>query len=161
MKSLSIIAACCAVSLLAGCESDFSDKVHSALSEREAPRSRVYQADQKAAFVAARAAAEGMGYRMVHGGPAEGELDALSGISSGDDVGSSRQVSMKVRMEPSGDSGTEVTVSFSEILEADSTNQPGTATETPLRDTPLYEVFFRNVQQALLAPAAAGDAVSK
>jgi hypothetical protein len=26
------------------------------------------------------------------------------------------------------------------------------ATETPLRDTPLYEVFFRNLQNALNAP---------
>jgi len=152
MKTLTPIAACCAALFLAGCESDLHDSVESVLSAREAPRSRVFQADQKATYEAARAAADQMGYRYVRGGPAEGELDALSGISNGDDVGSSTQISMKVRMAPGGESGTEVTVSFSEIMEANSSNQPGMATETPMRDTPLYEVFFRSLQQALAGP---------
>jgi hypothetical protein len=152
MKSLTPIAACCAALLLAGCESDLHDSVESIISAREAPRSRVFQADQKATYEAARAAIDQMGYRYVRGGPAEGELDALSGISSGDDVASSTQFSMKVRMTPAGDSGTNVTVSFSEIMEADSSNQPGMATETPMRDTPLYEVFFRTLQQGLQGP---------
>jgi len=152
---------CCAASLLAGCESDFSDSVRSALTEREAPQTRVFQAEQKATYQAALAAAGEMGYRYIRGGPAAGVLDALSGIASGDDAGSSQQISMKVRMEAAGDSGTQVTVSFSEIIEADSSNQPGTATQTPLRDTPLYDVFFRNLQQALRAPAAADSGVSK
>jgi len=156
------IAACLAATFLARCESDdFSDSMHSVLSGREAPRSRVFQADQKATYEAAKAAVDQMGYRFLHGGPAEGKIDALSGISGGDDAGSSRQISMKVRMENSQDSGTTVTVSFSEILEADSSNQPGMATETPMKDTPLYEVFFRNLQQALQAPPTALGSASK
>jgi hypothetical protein len=149
MKNLTAIAACCAAALLAGCESDIPDSVKSALGPREEPRNRVFPADQKTTYEAALQAADQMGYRFVRGGPAEGELNELSAISTGDEVGSSRQVSMKVRLEPGPTAGTQVTVSFSEIIEADSNNQPGMATETPLRDTPQYDVFFRDLQRCL------------
>ena len=42
-----------------------------------------------------------------------------------------------------------MSVLLSEFNEADSSNQPGLATETPLTDTPLYEVFFRELQKNL------------
>jgi hypothetical protein len=152
MKTLPLIAALAAAALLTGCESSFSDDVRSALGPREAPRSRVFQADQRATYAAVRAAADEMGYKFGHGGPAEGELEALSSINRGDDAGSARQVEMKVHLSPAAESGTEVEVSLIEVIEEDSANQPGMATQTPLRDTPLYEVFFRNVQTALNAP---------
>jgi hypothetical protein len=151
MRIFPAIAACCAM-LVAGCDSGVGDTVRSALGPREAPRTRVFQADQKAAYEAARAAAEAMGYRYIRGGPAQGELEELSGISPGDDTGSSRQISMKVRLSPDAEAGTAVTVSFDEILQSATTSTPGIATETPMRDTPLYEVFFRSLQEALLAP---------
>jgi hypothetical protein len=59
---------------------------------------------------------------------------------------------MKVHLSPAAESGTEVEVSLIEVIEEDTANQPGMATQTPLRDTPLYEVFFRDVQTALTAP---------
>jgi hypothetical protein len=152
MKTLPLIAVLLGASLLAGCDSGISDEVHSVLGPREAPKSRVFQADQKATYEAVKAAADAMGFRFVHGGPAEGELEALSRISEGEDAGSSRQISMKVHLNPNGDSGTEVVVSLTEMIEEPSTNEPAMATQTPLRDTPQYEVFFRNVQTALSAP---------
>jgi hypothetical protein len=163
MKISIAIAACCAACLVAGCESssDFSDSIHSVLTGKEDTRSRVFQADQKATYMAARAAVDQLGYRFVRGGPAEGKIDALSGISGGDEAGSSRQISLKVRLDYEADAGTTVTIQFSEIIEADSSNQPGMATETPMRDTPLYEVFFRNLQQALQAPPTAMGGASK
>jgi hypothetical protein len=139
--------------LLAGCDSGISDEVHTVLGPREAPKSRVFQADQKATYDAVKAAADSMGYRFVHGGPAEGELEALSGITDGEDPGSSHQISLKVHLSPAGDSGTEVEASLTEMIEEPTPNQPAMATQTPLRDTPLYEVFFRDVQTALSAPA--------
>ncbi len=153
MKILPAAALCLASALLAGCDSPIGDKVQSALSPREAPRTRVFDADQKATYLAARAAAEGLGYTYVRGGPAEGELDELSEITGGDEAGSSRQISLKVRLSPADPSGTSVEVSFEEILESTQNGaSPGQATETPLRDTPLYEVFFRNLGAALQAP---------
>jgi hypothetical protein len=154
MRTPIAAALCCAALLLAGCASDSSDIVHSVLGSREAPRTRVFQGEPRAIYEATRAAAEGMGYRFVHGGPAEGRLEALSGISGGDDSGSSRQISLKVRIGAAEDAGCEVTASFTEIIEESSGATPAMATETPLRDTPLYEVFFRNVQQALNAGGA-------
>lgn len=153
MKITPMIAALAAAALLSGCESGFSEDVRSALGPREAPRSRVFQADQRATYAAVRAAVDEMGYKFRRGGPAEGELEALSSINRGDDPGSARQISLKVHLSPAAESGTEVEVSLIEVIEEDPANQPGMATQTPLRDTPLYEVFFRDVQTALNAPA--------
>jgi hypothetical protein len=154
MKTLPLAALCCAAALLGGCDSTIGDSVHSALSPRQAPRTRNFEADGRATYEAAKAAAEEMGYHFVRGGPAQGELDELSDITGGDDSGSSRQISMKVRLSPGDPSGTSVEVSFGEILESASTGAtPGLATETPLRDTPLYEVFFRSIGNHLLAPS--------
>jgi hypothetical protein len=153
MKTIKMFAACCAVAFLAGCDSGLTDGIKSALGPREAPRSQVFQADQKAAYLAARAAVDAMNFRFVRGGPAEGRLEAMNGVAAGDQPGSSRQIVMKVRLSPAGDAGTEVEVSLIETIEADSNNQQGMATQTPLADTPLYQVFFRDVQNALNAPA--------
>jgi hypothetical protein len=150
MKTSTMIAVCLAA-LLGGCNSDIPDDIRSALGPREAPRSQVFQADQRAAYQAARAAVDEMGFRFVSGGPAEGRLEAMSGVTIGDEPNSSRQIVMKVRLSGSGDAGTEVQVSLIETIEPDSANQPGMATQTPLQDTPLYNVFFRDVQNALEA----------
>jgi hypothetical protein len=153
MRTFSAVALCCALALLAGCDSTISDSVQSALSPRESPRSRVFQAEGRATYMAAKAAAEEMGYHYVRGGPAEGQLDELSEITGGDDAGSSRQISLKVRLSPGDPSGTLVEVSLEEILESNSNGAtPGMATVAPLRDTPLYEVFFRTLGNDLQAP---------
>jgi hypothetical protein len=73
----------------------------------------------------------------------------VSGVGPGERTGSSRQLAMKVRLRGT-EEDTHVTVRFTEILEADSSNRAGQATETPLRDTPQYQVFFRLVEQALV-----------
>lgn len=143
------LAALCLSLVLAGCESGLSDDVKSALGPREAPKTRVYQADQKAVYEAARKAVDEMEFHFEKGGPAEGTLEALSPIQGGDEPGSARQISMKVTLEPGPESGTQVEVSLTEILAADATNQPAMATQTPLRDTPLYDVFFKDIQAYL------------
>jgi len=50
--------------------------------------------------------------------------------------------------------GTEVNVRLTEIIESESAGRTILATKAPLQGTPQYEVFFRNVQQALDAGAA-------
>jgi hypothetical protein len=152
MKNPKLLAVCLAAALLGGCNSDLQDEVRSALGPREAPRSQVFQADQRAAYDAVKAAVGEMSFTFVRGGPAAGQLEAMSGVASGDQPNSSRQILMKVHLTPAGEAGTEVQVSLIETIEADSSRQPGMATETPLRDTPLYSVFFRDVQNALNAP---------
>jgi len=153
MMNPRLSAVCLLAVLLAACNSDLRDEVRSALGPREAPRTQVFQADQKAAYDAVKSAVDQMSFTFVRGGPATGELEAMSGVASGDEPNSSRQILMKVRLSPAGEAGTEVRVSLIETIEADSSRQPGMATETPLRDTPLYSVFFKDVQNALAAPA--------
>lgn len=152
MKPFPVLAVFAAALVLSGCEGTLPESVGSVLGPREAPRSRVFQADPRAAYAAVRAAAEEMGFHYVHGGPAEGRFDALSSISPGEQVGGSQQISMKVRLDAGPESGTEVTISLVEILEADSNGRTGVATESALKDTPLYEVFFRGVDQQLRNP---------
>lgn len=153
MKPLAVIFGCWCLAL-AGCStiSDATSSVRDRLSAREEGRSKSYAAPVRAVYDAVRLAAGQMGYRVVRGGAAQGEVQAVSGVAAGDTNRSSRQVSMYVRLSENGQGGADVSVRFTEILEIDSANRPGQATETPLRDTPQYQVFFRAVQQALDQP---------
>lgn len=139
-----------ALGLFAGCEA--VSNAREKLSSREQPRIHTYAADPRAAYEAARRASEQMGYRFVRGGPAQGELEALSVIGTSDTMNSSRQISLNAKFVPTLDGGTEVRLLFREINESDSARRAGQATETVLRDTPQYEVFFRGLQQALDVP---------
>ena len=153
MKSIALASG---VFLLAvtGCESfsDATTTVREKFAAREAPRSRTYASDQRTTYDAVRTAATQMDYRFVRGGPAQGEFEAVSRVGSGEQTGSARQLSMKVKLEKALEGGTAVNVRITEIIEADSSNRAGLATETPLRDTPQYEVFFRRVGEVLAAP---------
>jgi hypothetical protein len=144
---------------LAGCESlsDVASGVREKFEVRNEGRTKVFAAPARATYEAVRLAATQMGYRILRAGAAQGNLEAVSGVGQGETNRSSRQVSMKVRVDETEMSGgTEVTVRFTEIIEDDSSNRAGQATETPLRDTPQYEVFFRSVQQALGAVVVGG-----
>ncbi|MGH7958885.1 MAG: hypothetical protein ACREH8_18010 [Opitutaceae bacterium] len=143
---------------LAACESlsDATTGVRDRMAARSAPQTRTYEAPQRQAYEAVRATAKEMGYRFIRGGPAQGELEAISRVGSGETLGSARQIAMKVALKPTLDGkGTDVAIRLTEIIEADSSNRAGQATETPLRNTPQYDVFFRRVGQVLgVAPIA-------
>ena len=142
---------------LAGCESfsDAASGMRDRVAGRGSSQQRTYAAPPRATYDAVRTAASQMGYRFIRGGPAQGEFEAISGVGSGETLGSARQIAMKVRLTATLDGkGTDVTARLTEIIEADSSNRAGQATESPLRDTPQYDVFFRRVGQILgVAPA--------
>lgn len=138
---------------LAGCES-FSGAVRDRIAARDVPQIKAYAATPRATYEAVRAAAADMGYRFVRGGPAQGELEAISGVRSGETHGSARQISMEVGLRSTFDgTGTEVSVRLKEIIESDSSNRAGQATVTPLRDTPQYDVLFMRIGRELGVPA--------
>lgn len=143
----------------AGCESlsDATTNVRGMIAPRETTQTRNYAANARATYDAVRAAASDMGYRFVRGGPAQGEFEAISALGRGETLGSARQIAMKVALHPALDgASTDVAIRLTEILEADSSNRAGQATQTPLRDTPQYDVFFRKVGQVLgVAPVEA------
>ena len=143
----------------AGCASlsDAASGMRQKLGPRDEPRERAFAAAPRLTYEAVRAAASQMGYRFVRGGPAQGEFEAVTAVGEGERSGTSRQLSMKVRLRsPLDGKGTDLTLRISEIIEPDSTHRLGRATELPLRDSPQYEVFFRRVQQALGAAEPKG-----
>lgn len=151
MKPPLALLALLSLALFSGCASlsDATTSVREKLAAREQPRTHLYQAPQRVTFEAARVAVEQMGFRIVRGGAAQGELDAVSGLSSSDTLRGSRQITLKLRLQSALDGGTEAALRLTEVIEGDSRGRAGQGTATPLRDTPLYEVFFRNVQVAI------------
>jgi hypothetical protein len=135
-----------------GCDtlSDATSSVREKIAARDKPRVRTFNAPPRETYDALRQAAAKMGYRYVRGGPAQGQFEGVSEVGAGEFSGSSRQTSVKVRLHATLDgTGTDASVRFTEILERDSSNRMGMATENTMKDTPLYEVLFRNIQQAL------------
>jgi hypothetical protein len=146
---LPVIAALLLCLGLAGCDSgDFQSAVNTVMNKGE-PKTRTFDADPKACFVAGKKALDGIYYHYTKGGEAEGKLEAMSDVMPGETIGASRQVSLKATFTATADGKTEVSVLFTETIESDSSKAPGQATSQPLTDTPLYEMYFRNLEQAL------------
>lgn len=159
MKIRAVVLLLAASVAFSGCDSisDATSSVREKLEARNQPRVKTVNGTPRVVFDAVKLAASNMGYRQTRGGPAQGEYEGVSTVDIGEAAGRARQVSLKVRLHATLDgANTEVSVRFTEILESDSSNRMGMATETMMKDTPLYEVFFRNVQQALSTrPSAA------
>lgn len=151
MKKIFVLCFAAAITVFAGCESmsDMKDGVRERFRARNEPKLRSFAADQRATYAAALSAAKQMGFRVTRGGPAQGKLEAISGLVTSDSLNSSRQIALKLALSSGSNGGTEMSLWLDEIIEADSARRLGQGTSTPLRDTPLYEVFFRTVQQAL------------
>jgi hypothetical protein len=138
---------------LAGCESvrDATSSVRERIAGRTAPHSHLFAAESRAVYVATRSAIDAMGFNFQRGGPAQGEIEAISGLSSDNSLRMTRQISIKIRLVAVPD-GTEAQVTISEVIEDDFDKGAGHGTESPLRDTPLYEVLFHHIEQALASP---------
>jgi hypothetical protein len=140
---------------LAGCES--APALPTRVRERISPtyRTRVFAAEQRATYEAAKSALGEFGFRFVSGGPAQGKLEALSAVEASDSMQRARQVSLSVKLSPAADGGTEVAALFSDIYEDDFSKRAGMGTTQALKDSPLYEVFFRYLEQSLTAARSA------
>jgi len=138
---------------VSGCES--GSKFQTAFRERISPtfRSHVVKAEQKSAYEAARVAVKKMNFTFTSGGAAQGKLEAISALQTGEGPRAARQVSLSVKLAPAANGGTEVSAMFFEILENDFNKRDGTGTSTPMPDSPLYDVFFRHLDAALALPA--------
>lgn len=114
---------------------------------------RTFQADPRAVYDAALVSLAQMEFRVTRGGPAQGKIKAVSGLSSNINLQTTHQITLSVLITSAGEGGSEVDVELKEAIEEDTDhNRLGYATETTLRDTPYYEVFFNGITQALAAP---------
>lgn len=143
----------------AGCDTldDAASSVRDRFAVRDQSRTKTFSSPPRVVFDAVKFAASNMGYRQTRGGAAQGEFEGVNDVAVGETAGTARQQTIKVRLHGGLDgNSTDVSVRFTEILETGSGSGRGMGTETTMKDTPQYEVFFRNVQQALDArPAAA------
>ncbi len=135
---------------LIGCDSvsDAAGSVRNKLTAHEQPRTQVFAADQRATFEAARVALGASGYRLVRGGAAQGEMEAMSSLLNDGSRGT-RQITLKARFGLAAAGGTEVQLWLKEAVELESNRASGRATERAIRNPALYEVFFRDMQVAL------------
>lgn len=163
MKPYLALSACACALLLGACESDDSPvaRVEQQVTGDYPTRTRNFPGDLPTVYAAARQAIKQMGYRVTKGGVREAYLDASSRVLPGDDASTWRQFGVHAEFQQSLDGkSTDVVVSMSET---DAPNEPGmssrSGSETPLRDTPLYEVFFRAIQDALGKPDTRGQTV--
>ena len=152
MKPVALVASVLCLAL-AGCESvrDATSSVRERIAARTAPHTHVFAAESRALYAATRLALDEMGYRFLRGGPAQGEIDAVSDLSTDNSLRTTRQISMKVRLVAVPE-GTEAQVTLTEVVEDDFNKGAGHGTESPLRDTSLCEVLFRHIEKALAAP---------
>jgi hypothetical protein len=141
-----------AMALLSGCASTDSpvERVRQQVTGDYPTQFRTFPADEKATFAAAKQALKAMDFHFTHGGPAQGIMHASSEIGPGDKFGTLHQFILQANFQTNLDGkSTDVTVSLTETIADDVNGKLGQGSETPLRDTALYAVFFRNVELAL------------
>src|SRR5580704_17828641 len=142
--------------VLAGCD-DVADRLSGPVIQQP-PQVRVFPADERTVFAAAKAALDTMNYRITRGGPAQGQLEAVGEIVPGDAPDSTKQTTIKAEFHPSPDGGTEVDVSVVELVQEDTGNRtagpaatPGTFASASVPESPLADTFLRAILQNLSA----------
>ena len=151
MKTTFAVVLTCLVLGLTGCGTVGSDFTTNVREKFEGPtyRTKIVTGDSKAVYEAALQSVDKLGFRFVSGGAARGRIEALSGLSATDSLKGTRQLAMKVKISPVASGGNEVAVLITEQVEDDFNKGGGQATETTLHDTPLYDAFFRSIDQVL------------
>lgn len=109
---------------------------------------RTLAGTQEQAFVAAQKILFDMGFKLTRTRAAQGIIEAIGRISSDSTHVGSRQRAAYVQLDEVVD-GVQVEVRFTEIVEDSFGKGAGRATENTMRDTPLYEVFFRQLEESL------------
>lgn len=122
--------------------------------EKIAPtyHTHIVKADQRKTYEAAKAALKPMDFQFQRGGPAQGKLSAISGITKSEDMRGSRQLTVDVKLSPVPE-GTEVAALFSEVTEDDFNRHPGMGITSPTRQSGIYEAYFQHIDEALAASA--------
>jgi hypothetical protein len=146
--SILLLAVACAV--LGGCES--VESVGNTVKDRFSaipPKARTVEGDPRQVYEAARLALGKLGYHFAGGGAAQGRLEGYSRIGEDSDFRSSRQRSISIRLQALDGGKVDVRVQMTEIIEDDSNPSAMPATETPLRDSPAFDVYFDELEHCL------------
>jgi|GEM_PF-4420836 len=118
-------------------------------------QTHVVEADQHAAFVAAKTALADMGFHFTGGGPKQGHLTAINDIIPATDARPAQQVSLDVRIGVSDQgSGTEISAVFMQLTEDSFDRHPGMANSKEIDSNGIYENYFHHIDRALIAVGA-------
>lgn len=133
-----------------GCESmkSASDGVRESWATRYEGHSQVFKGTQKEVYAACKGAVDAMGFRFIKGGAAQGKLEAVSTLRTDNNLKGSSQLSFKVTLRQVAE-GVEVNLLILEVVEDNFNGRGGIATETPLRKSPLYELYMAQVGEVL------------
>lgn len=110
---------------------------------RGTPHLRTFPVDRRTAYAAAVAALPKVGLQYQRGGPAQGELEAISEQTAEGNGNRRSQLVLTVRFADTLDGATEVRAWLEEYLETDARRGSGRATGAPAPDLALYEAFFK------------------
>jgi len=152
LRLISTVVAIAVVALVAGC-----DSMSSRMQERFAPASpkaQVVSAAEAAVFGAAQATLKQLDFQVSRTAQAQGIVNGFSRIHAGDSPRENRQLSIEIRLHAMGPAQTEVEVWLREQVEGGLAGSNG-ATDQPLREHGLYDVFFATLQKTLANPPAA------
>jgi hypothetical protein len=138
--------------LFAGCESSDNpiERVRQQVTGDYPTQFRTFPADEKTTFNAAKDSLKAMGFHFTRGGQAQGIMHAASEIEPGEKMGTLHQFNLTANFQTNLDGKScDVTVSLTEAIADDVGGKLGAGSEAPLRDTALYNVFFRDIDVAL------------
>jgi hypothetical protein len=111
---------------------------------------RVFPGAPRDVYGSLRAVVTRLGYRVVRGSAAQGELEAVSAVGAGVDPGSSRQLVLRIRLM-AAEGGTTAQVRVAEVREEDSSRRAGYATEVPVPPGPRHEALLAELSRELAA----------
>ncbi|MFT3781258.1 MAG: hypothetical protein QM790_04515 [Nibricoccus sp.] len=151
MKKISLFLLLVGALAFVGCETVRND-----MKQRFTPpqyQPKVVDVDQRKAYEIARAVLKRMDYQFERGGPAQGLIHAVGPLdaSVAGGPGTARQIWFDAKFTAIPEGGTRIEVLFSRMVEDDFNKRPGQGSVVPLRDSPLYEVFFGYVDEMLKA----------
>jgi len=146
MKFLLSFAALVVALSFTGCAS-VKSRVHDRF-DRVPPRTQVFGGTQREVFYATQGVLKAMDFQLSRTGESQGIVNAFSRIRAGDGPRESRQYTLEVRLSNLGPNETEVAVLVKEQIEGGLASGVG-ATDQPLRQHGLYEVFYANLKKAL------------
>lgn len=117
------------------------------------PKTHVIAVERRAAYAITLQALKVLNFRYVRGGPAQGELEAISNIYKDNYGSGARQTSVVIHFAAADDNNATTTVSalFTDI-EEDSYQPHGLSTAKPLSESGYYTALFDEIDRQLQAP---------
>ena len=122
------------------------------------PKTRVFEANKKAAYYAGQLAAKQAGFTLQRSSETNGTISAYSRIRPGDPVRAAQQFTLEVQLTALTETTTEVAVRLSELTEGQLSIGGG---EVPLREHGLYASYFDALERILAEQGASKSSPEK